>query len=206
MNKQDIEIYKAQFIDLLKSTGREGIDDLIDMLDDGKMRFFTAPASVNHHLNSDGGLLVHSLNTCRAGLKLREMVIAMNPDLEHKLNQDSVIIATLLHDICKADIYSPTIKKRKGENGLWQEVETYDINYSNFPMGHGEKSAMLALMSGLEIYDDELLAIRWHMAAWDLPMQSIELTRCINVARDEHPLCSLVNLADGIAANLLEWE
>lgn len=206
MNKQDIEIYKAQFIDLLKSTGREGIDDLIDMLDDGKMRFFTAPASVNHHLNSDGGLLVHSLNTCRAGLKLREMVIAMNPDLEHKLKQDSVIIATLLHDICKADIYSPTIKKRKGENGLWQEVETYDINYSNFPMGHGEKSAMLALMSGLEIYDDELLAIRWHMAAWDLPMQSIELTRCINVARDEHPLCSLVNLADGIAANLLEWE
>ncbi len=206
MNKQEIEIYKTEFINLLKSTGREGIDDLIDMLEDGKMRFFTAPASVNHHLNSDGGLLIHSLNTCKAGLKLREMVIAMNPDLEYKLKKDSVIIATLLHDICKADIYSPTIKKRKGENGLWQEVETYDINYSNFPMGHGEKSAMLALMSGIEIYDDELLAIRWHMAAWDLPMQSIELTRCINVARDEHPLCSLVNLADGIAANLLEWE
>ncbi len=206
MNKQEIEIYKTEFINLLKSTGREGIDDLIDMLEDGKMRFFTAPASVNHHLNSDGGLLIHSLNTCKAGLKLREMVIAMNPDLEYKLKKDSVIIATLLHDLCKADIYSPTIKKRKGENGLWQEVETYDINYSNFPMGHGEKSAMLALMSGIEIYDDELLAIRWHMAAWDLPMQSIELTRCINVARDEHPLCSLVNLADGIAANLLEWE
>ncbi len=206
MNKQEIETYKAQFIDLLRSTGREGIDDLLEMLDDGKMRFFTAPASVNHHLNSDGGLLVHSLNTCMAGLKLREMVIAMNPDLEHKLKRDSVIIATLLHDICKADIYSPTIKKRKGENGLWQEVETYDISYSNFPMGHGEKSAMLALMSGLEIYDDELLAIRWHMAAWDLPMQSYELTRSINAARDEHPLCSLVNLADGIAANLLEWE
>lgn len=206
MNKQEIEIYKTEFINLLKSTGREGIDDLIDMLEDGKMRFFTAPASVNHHLNSDGGLLIHSLNTCKAGLKLRDMVIAMNPDLEYKLKKDSVIIATLLHDICKADIYSPTIKKRKGENGLWQEVETYDINYSNFPMGHSEKSAMLALMSGIEIYDDELLAIRWHMAAWDLPMQSIELTRCINVARDEHPLCSLVNLADGIAANLLEWE
>lgn len=206
MNKQEIEIYKTEFINLLKSTGREGIDDLIDMLEDGKMCFFTAPASVNHHLNSDGGLLIHSLNTCKAGLKLRDMVIAMNPDLEYKLKKDSVIIATLLHDICKADIYSPTIKKRKGENGLWQEVETYDINYSNFPMGHGEKSAMLALMSGIEIYDDELLAIRWHMAAWDLPMQSIELTRCINVARDEHPLCSLVNLADGIAANLLEWE
>ena len=205
MDKQDIQSYKAQFIDLLKSTGREGVDELLEMLDEGKMHFFTAPASVNHHLNSDGGLLVHSLNTCQAALKLRDMVIAMRPELEDKLNRDSVIIAALLHDICKADIYKPTIKKRKGEDGLWHEVDTYDISYSNFPMGHGEKSAMLALMSGLEIYDDELLAIRWHMAAWDLPMQSIELTRCLNVARDEYPLCSLINLADGIAANLLEW-
>lgn len=205
MDKQDIQSYKAQFIDLIKSTGREGIDELLEMLDEGKMHFFTAPASVNHHLNSDGGLLVHSLNTCHAALKLRDMVIAMRPELEDKLNRDSVIIASLLHDICKADIYKPTIKKRKGDDGLWHEVDTYDISYSNFPMGHGEKSAILALMSGLEIYDDELLAIRWHMAAWDLPMQSIELTRCLNVARDEYPLCSLINLADGIAANLLEW-
>ena len=205
MDKLDIETYKSQFIDLLKSTGREGIDDLIEMLDEGKMHFFTAPASVNHHLNSDGGLLLHSLNTCRAALKLREMVIGMRPELEEQLNRDSVIIASLLHDICKADIYVPAIKKQRGADGIWREVESYDINYSNFPMGHGEKSAMLALMGGLEIYDDELLAIRWHMAAWDLPMQSYELTRCINAARDEHPLCSLINLADGIAANLLEW-
>lgn len=205
MDKLDIETYKSQFIDLLKSTGREGVDDLIEMLDEGKMHFFTAPASVNHHLNSDGGLLLHSLNTCRAALKLREMVIGMRPELEEQLNRDSVIIASLLHDICKADIYVPAIKKQRGADGIWREVESYDINYSNFPMGHGEKSAMLALMGGLEIYDDELLAIRWHMAAWDLPMQSYELSRCINAARDEHPLCSLINLADGIAANLLEW-
>lgn len=206
MNKQEIETHKAEFIELLKSTGREGIDDLIDMLDEGKMHFFTAPASVNHHLNSDGGLLIHSLNTCKAGLKLRDMIIEMKPELEPMLKRESVIIATLLHDICKADIYVPAIKKRKGEDGIWREVDSYDVSYRNFPMGHGEKSAMLALMSGLEIYDDELLAIRWHMAAWDLPMQSIELNKCINTARDEHPLCSLVNLADGMAANLLEWE
>ena len=205
MNKLEIESNKAEFISLLKSTGREGIDDLIDMLDDGKMRFFTAPASVNHHLNSDGGLLQHSLNTCKAGLKLREMVISLKPELEHKLSRESVIVATLLHDICKADIYVPTLKKRKGEDGLWREVESYDINYRNFPMGHGEKSAMLALMSGMEIYDDELLAIRWHMTAWDLAFQNPEARNNINTARNKYPLCSLVTLADGIAANLLEW-
>lgn len=204
MTKQEIETLKAEFISLLKSTGREGVDDLIEMLDEGKLHFFNAPASVNHHLNSDGGLLLHSINTCKAGLKLREMVIEMKPELEGQLKRDSVIIATLLHDICKADIYTPTIKKQRGTDGIWRDVDTYEISYSNFPMGHGEKSAMLALMSGLEIYDDELLAIRWHMTAWDLPMQSFELKRCLNTARDEHPLCSLVQLADGIAANLIE--
>lgn len=204
MTKQEIETLKAEFISLLKSTGREGVDELIEMLDEGKLHFFNAPASVNHHLNSDGGLLLHSLNTCKAGLKLREMVIEIKPELEGQLNRDSIIIATLLHDICKADIYSPTVKKQRGTDGIWRDVNTYEVSYSNFPMGHGEKSAMLALMSGLEIYDDELLAIRWHMTAWDLPMQSLELKRCLNTARDEHPLCSLVQLADGIAANLIE--
>jgi hypothetical protein len=204
MTKQEIETLKAEFISLLKSTGREGVDELIEMLDEGKLHFFNAPASVNHHLNSDGGLLLHSLNTCKAGLKLREMVIEIKPELEGQLNRDSIIIATLLHDICKADIYSPTVKKQRGTDGIWRDVNTYEVSYSNFPMGHGEKSAMLALMSGLEIYDDELLAIRWHMTAWNLPMQSLELKRCLNTARDEHPLCSLVQLADGIAANLIE--
>ena len=204
MTKQEIETLKAEFISLLKSTGREGVDDLIEMLDEGKLHFFNAPASVNHHLNSDGGLLLHSINTCKAGLKLREMVIEMKPELEGQLKRDSVIIATLLHDICKADIYTPTVKKQRGTDGIWRDVDTYEVSYTNFPMGHGEKSAMLALMSGLEIYDDELLAIRWHMTAWDLPMQSFELKRCLNTARDEHPLCSLVQLADGIAANLIE--
>ena len=205
MTKQEIETYKAEFISLLKSTGREGVDDLIEMLDEGKMHFFTAPASVNHHLNSDGGLLRHSLNTCKAGLQLREMVIAMKPELEGQLNRDSIIISTLLHDICKADIYRPIRRKRKDAMGLWVEVDTYDVDYSNFPMGHGEKSAMMALWGGLDIDQEELLAIRWHMTAWDLPMQSVEAMKSLNTARDQHPLCSLVQLADGIAANLLEF-
>ena len=112
-----IELKKQEFIELLRSTGREGIDDLIDYLDEGRNHFFTAPASVNHHLNCDGGLLEHSLNVCHAALKLRELAIAERPELENQLKRDSVIIASLLHDICKADIYRPTRKKKKDETG-----------------------------------------------------------------------------------------
>lgn len=197
---------KAEFIQLLQSTGRDGVDDLIDYLEDGRNHFFTAPASVNHHLNSDGGLLRHSLNVCHAALKLRELVIAERPDLEPDLNKDSVIIASLLHDICKADIYVPTRKKKRDANGLMVEVDTYNVDYRNFPMGHGEKSAIMALWGGLDITQEELLAIRWHMTAWDLPFQSVEAGKNINTARDLHPLCSLVQLADGIAANLFEHD
>ena len=196
---------KDEFIELLRSTGRDGVDSLIEYLDEGRNHFFSAPASVNHHLNHDGGLLEHSLNVCHAALKLREMVIAMRPELEPRLKRDSVIIASLLHDICKADIYRPTRRKRKDAMGLWVEVDSYDVDYSNVPMGHGEKSAMMALWGGLDVDQEELLAIRWHMTAWDLPMQSIEAMKSLNTARDQHPLCSLVQLADGIAANLLEF-
>jgi HD superfamily phosphohydrolase YqeK len=204
MDLSEIKLLRQEFETLLRSTGREGVDDLIDYLDDGKNRFFNAPASVNHHLNTDGGLLQHSLNVCHAALKLRELAIAERPDLEDALSRDSVIIASLLHDICKADIYKPVRKRRKDANGLLVEVDSYDIDYSNFPMGHGEKSAMMALWGGLDITQEELLAIRWHMTAWDLPYQSLELTRSLNTARDMHPLCSLIQLADNFAANIME--
>lgn len=205
MNKIDIERNKQEFIDLLKSTGREGVDDLIEYLDEGKNHFFTAPASTRFHLDHDGGLVEHSLNVCHAALKLREMAIAMRPDLEPMLPRDSVIVASLLHDICKANIYKPTIKKRKDANGLWREVNTYDVDFSDFPMGHGEKSAIMLLWAGFDVTQDELLAIRWHMTAWDLPFQSLEAKSNINAARDKTPLCALVQLADGFGANILEF-
>ena len=204
--KYDIEANKREFIELLRSTGRAGVDDLLDYLDEGRNHFFTAPASVNHHLNHDGGLVQHSLAVCRAALQLREIAIKERPDLEYHLKKDSVIIASLLHDICKADIYVPARKKRKNAIGLLVDVDTYDVKYDNFPMGHGEKSAIMALWGGLDITQEELLAIRWHMTAWDLPFQSYELGRNLNTARDLHPLCSLIQLADGVAANIIEWD
>ena len=59
---------KEEFLNLLRSTEREGIEDLIEALEE--MGFFTAPASANHHLNVEGGLLEHSLNTCKAALAI----------------------------------------------------------------------------------------------------------------------------------------
>lgn len=199
----DIEKNKQEFNELLRSVGREGTDYLIEDLE--ALGFYEAPSSTRFHLACDGGNVQHSLNTCRAGLMLREQMLLMRPELASYLPKDSVIVACLLHDVCKADIYKKVVKKRKDAYGNWVDVKAFDVDYSNFPMGHGEKSVIVVLRSGFDISDNEMLAIRWHMGAWDLAFQSPEQKNNINTARDKSPLCGLLQLADGIAANLIEW-
>ena len=194
--------YKEEFINLLMSTRREGIEYVIEDLEE--LGFFTAPASTNFHSNNEQGLLEHSLKVCKVGLMLREQMILMNKDLENQLPLDSVIISTLLHDVCKSNIYKPAVKKRKIKFGVWEEYKGYDVDYSKFPLGHGEKSVIMLLRMGLDLSDEEIMAIRWHMTAWDLAFQSPEMRANINTAREKTPLCCLVQTADSLATNMLE--
>ena len=50
---------KEEFIRLLQSTNREGMDKLLEFLE--KSDFYTAPASTRYHGNYEGGLLEHSM-------------------------------------------------------------------------------------------------------------------------------------------------
>lgn len=193
---------KEEIIRLLKSTQRDHIDVVVAKLEE--MGFFAAPASTKFHLSEVGGLAEHSLNVCRVALMLREQMIKMNPVLSEHLPEDSVIIASLLHDVCKSDVYKKTVKKRKNSNGFWEEYEGYDVDYSNFPVGHGEKSVIVLLRMGLPLTDKEILAIRWHMNAWELPLHSPDIKGNFNAAKETCPLCSLLQAADGLAANILE--
>lgn len=197
-----MEEKKERFITLLKSTNREGMDDIIQMLED--KGFFTAPASTKFHLSYEGGLLEHSLNVCKMALELREVIIKMNPDLQASLTVESVIISSLLHDVCKSDIYKPTIKKQKNKDGEWVDAKTYDVDHGQYPFGHGEKSVILLLQNGLKLTNDEALAIRWHMQAWDLPFQSYEAKGNFNKAKEICPLVQLLIAADGLASQVLE--
>ena len=199
----DKEKNKQEFEDLLRSTKREGIDYVIgDLEHDG---FFEAPASAGHHLNVAGGLCQNSLNVCHAALMIYEGMGKLDPASAGKVKRESVIIASLLHDVCKTDIYHRTVKKRKNKvTGMWEDSEGYGISYKKFPMGHGEKSVIQLLLSGLALQDDEMLAIRWHMGAFGLNLNSYEDERCYDTARMEYPLCSIVQCADSLAAAIME--
>jgi hypothetical protein len=195
------EIQK-KFKEMLLSTNREGMERVVKRLEE--VGFFKAPASTKFHLNYEGGLLEHSMNVCDMALELRELMIRKKEDLRDFLSKESVIIAALLHDVCKADIYKPAIKRQKNAYGVWCDVPGYDVDYSNYPLGHGEKSVIWLLQNGLQLTDDEIMAIRWHMTAWDLPFQSPEMKGNLNAARERCPLVSLIQAADGLAANMLE--
>lgn len=197
-----MEDLKQLFKDKLLSTGREGMETVIEKLEE--LGFFEAPASTKFHLNVKGGLMEHSWNVCNTALMLREQMIQMNPEIADRIPVDSVIIASLLHDACKADIYRESILNRKNELGIWEKVPGYEVYYSNLPLGHGEKSVIMLLSYGLNLTKDEMLAIRWHMTAWDLAFQSPEQRANLQKAREIAPLCVIVQCADGLSTSLLE--
>lgn len=115
---------KERFIELLRSTKREGIEKLIDFLE--KTDFFTAPASTRFHSSYEGGLLQHSLNVydCLTGLgtttgDVQEFQTAgMRLD---SIPQESIIIVALLHDLCKVNFYATEMRWRKDANNKWEQ-------------------------------------------------------------------------------------
>lgn len=192
---------KTTFCDLLKSTKRAGVEKVLDGLD--KLGFFTAPASSRHHLASKGGLVAHSLNVLTQAKAIREAELMLKPELADRLTDESIVIAALLHDVCKAEIYKPCVKNRKNAQGQWESYQSYDYDYSHCPLGHGEKSVIRLLRMGLELTDDEILAIRWHMANWDMP-DSMEARSSFSAACAKCPLLSVIIAADELATRITE--
>ena len=98
---------QTKFKEMLLSTNREGMENVIERLEE--LGFFKAPASTKFHLNYAGGLLEHSMNVYDLALELREVMIRKKEGLRDSLPKESVIIAALLHDVCKADIYKSAV-------------------------------------------------------------------------------------------------
>ena len=197
-----MENLKQQFQEKILSTKRDGMENVIKHLE--RLGFFTAPASTKFHLSVKGGLMEHSWNVCNTALMLREQMIQMKPELADKLPEESVVIASLLHDVCKSNIYKDAILNRKNDQGYWEKVPGYEVDYSSLPLGHGEKSVIMLLTLGLKLTKDEMLAIRWHMTAWELAFQSPEQKSNLQKAREIAPLCAIIQAADGLSSALLE--
>lgn len=188
----DKETYKKlvdDYVTLLRTTNRDGIEELIHYLHE-KTDFFDAPASTKYHGAFAGGLLMHSINVC-AELRL---------DPNSKVYPtETLIIVALLHDICKANCYHAE-KRNVKENGVWVEKQVY-VFEDELPLGHGEKSLYLA-SKFIKLSDEEAAAIRWHMGAFDCAFRGGD--RGLNAAYEKYPLAVLLHMADMRATYLVE--
>lgn len=180
---------KEKYIELLKSTNREGINDLLNWLENCT-DFFTAPASTKYHLSREEGLLEHSLNVYKM----------LSNEKYSQAGLDTIIITSLLHDVCKANFYKTSFRNVKNENGEWEKVPYYTIDDS-FPLGHGEKSVIL-IQKYIKLTDEEIAAIRWHMGGYEPK----EYYNALSVAYNKYPLVLYLYIADLKATYILEKE
>ena len=175
---------KAKIIELLKSTKREGMDNLIDFLEN-KSDFFTCPASTKFHGNFAGGLAEHSLKV----YEILEHKVK-NSILKIDIPAESIIIIGILHDICKVNFYAVDYRNAKNDLGVWEKVPYYKVD-DTIPYGHGEKSVMM-LTEYIKLTNEEKYAIRWHMGF----TEPKELYTTIGLAYTKYPICVLTNEAD----------
>ena len=160
MSKQDkINLFES----LLMSTNRTGMDKVIEYI--RRTDFYNAPASAKYHSNYETGLLDHSLMVYNLAEAFFDKMKMIDPELAVSIPEESIIVSSLLHDVCKICFYRKTIKWKKNEHNDWMQYDGYEIEDS-FPIGHGEKSVIMLLKLGLDINPCEMLAIRYHMGFW----------------------------------------
>ena len=174
---------KEEFLKLLRTVNREGMEDLIEFLE--KSDFFKAPASTRFHGNFEGGLVEHSL-------KVYEII-------KHKVEnnikgvtipEESIIIIGLLHDICKTNFYKIDYRNAKNALGVWEKVPYYTIE-DTIPYGHGEKSVMM-ITEYIKLTPEEKYSIRWHMGY----TEPKEVYNSIGAAYTKYPIALLTHEAD----------
>lgn len=189
----DREQVRNEIQKLWDAVERPGANDLYSFLE--LSDFFEAPCSTEFHLCQPGGLAEHSLNVYNL---LEEKVQRYGLDIAN----DTVIICGLGHDLCKCNFYVKGTKNVK-ENGRWIEKQVYKVN-DQFPFGHGEKSVSI-LQDYMSLTDEEKLAIRWHMVAFDPGIHfNYPSGFPFRAAANKYPLVTLLFTADYEASQILE--
>ena len=196
-----------RFEELLLSTNRKGIEDLIPFI--RKSDFYTAPASTRFHSCHESGLLEHSLAVydCLSSKKSS----GVWSDALSNITDANIIISALLHDICKSffyviefrnkKIYSDTGSK-KDSNGRfdWESVPSYTVD-DKVPLGHGDKSVIM-LSEFIRLEKPEMYAIRWHMGF----SEPKENWGSLGITFRKYPLALALSESDLEATYLLEKE
>ena len=173
--EKEIKKNKRKIISLLYETKREGIENVIRYLEESG--FYEVPSSICRHHNWRGGLAEHCLGVYRIASE-------MNNELPH----ESLVIAGILHDICKA-------------SKLFYDADGNIHRRHTHIKGHGRRSIKLLEQCGLVLTEDEKLAIRWHMGGHHASNEEREE---VEQAR-QNTLWKVIHKADKLDASGKYW-
>lgn len=191
------DFMKERIIELLKSTGREGIDKLIEHMEE--IGFFEAPCSSQYHLCKVGGLAEHSLNVYEYSMEIasRTKFLTRNGVFDNiPVPFKEITIATLLHDIGKASYHGkPNYIPNILSSGKISDKKPFETNKDQVIADHAYKSCMIA-SKYIELTEEEEFAILYHNGLYVPSGRDIQ--------GKERPLQQLLHFSDMWCSRFIE--
>lgn len=173
--KEDIQAKKESIKSYMESNGMLRALRVLELLEETS--FFRDPASARYHNAIYGGLFLHSFNIIESALAMKKSV--MNKT-SLDISNESIVIASLLHDACKIGKYKITEKRIQNPDYAndktrgygWETKKSYQYSTDKNVYGHGFNSLMRSLemlkneTGGLDfLTPEEKEAIAYHMGA-----------------------------------------
>ena len=201
MDSIELEMQRDKFLKIFDSQigEREGKEELREWLLCDDCDFFIAPASTKYHGNYDGGLCEHSIDVYEMAVRLealyreelRKRYLVLNRPYDREQFMESLTIASLFHDLCKANFYKVRTAVRS---------TSYVVDEQLPFGGHGSKSVYVLSKYLKDIKDEEAIAINCHMGF----SRANDSTVSIGESFHFSPLAWIVHVADESATFMLD--
>lgn len=191
MAKTEILDNKKYVVECLMKTGREGMDDLIEYMED--CGFFNAPCSGGNHLSCEFGLVHHTRHVMELAEKLGVVLFG---GAEYNKIHNSVIIAAALHDLGKMGQFEkPEYVDNVLASGKKSDTKPYKRNPELLNVPHEIRSVAIAAMF-IDLTEEEQHAILYHNGLYG-PLK-------YEIQGNETPLYMLIHWADMWATKVIE--
>lgn len=186
---------ESNLMDVFKETllkvDRDGIADLLIYVEN--IGFFDAPASGSNHLCKKGGLLEHSINVWKSAEKIG---VALWGGEQYNQMQDSIVIASLLHDLGKCGDYNKAMYiDNVLKSGESSKSKPFKRNPDLVATPHAIRSIKLATLF-IDLTEDEEWAILCHDGLYDFMRYELQ--------NKETPLQLIIHWADMWASKIIE--
>lgn len=183
---------KTYVVECLKKTNREGIEDLIDYMEE--IGFFHAPCSGGNHLCCEFGLVHHTRNVMEIAEKMAVCLIGGKNITDDFRN--SVIIAAALHDLGKCgDFGKANYVPNELKNRELSATKPYKTNPDLLYVDHEIRSVKIAAMF-IDLTEEEEFAILYHNGLYGPLKYSLQ--------GKETPLYMIIHWADMWASRVIE--